>query len=146
MKDIKKYVLGFAFSKDRKELVLIEKQRPLWQKGKFNGIGGKIEEGEDPIDSMVREFQEETGVKTDPDKWQNFGIMSFDPDIMGGRADIYMFRMFDDIIYDCSTTESEEILIVNSDTCLNVFKCMPNLPILIPLALSDEFSYTELNG
>ena len=54
------YVLGFAISGSR--VVLIRKNRPAWQKGRLNGVGGKIEEGEDPLDAMHREFHEETGV------------------------------------------------------------------------------------
>lgn len=142
---MKKYVLGFAFSKDRKELILIEKQKPAWQAGKLNGVGGKVEEGESAIFAMCREFKEETGVSTSIDQWHYFGSMNFQNDIMGGGANIFMFRMFDDIIEGCQTMEEEEILRVNTDTCLDVFTCMPNLPILIPLALSTEFNFTELS-
>ena len=55
-----RYVLGFVFSLDASRVLLIWKNRPEWQKGKLNGIGGKIEEGELPIDAMKREFSEET--------------------------------------------------------------------------------------
>jgi 8-oxo-dGTP pyrophosphatase MutT (NUDIX family) len=30
------------------EVLLIEKQKPAWQRGKLNGVGGKIEPGENP--------------------------------------------------------------------------------------------------
>jgi len=141
---MKLYVLGFAFSANKKEIVLIEKQKPDWQKGKLNGIGGKIEPNEVPYLAMVREFEEETGVKTNIADWDLFGEMVFQTDIMGGEAKIYLFRMFNDIIDDCVTKEEEEVLRVNTDTVLSVFSCMHNLPILIPLALSDEFGFTTL--
>ena len=48
------YVLGFAFNKNFREVLLILKNKPQWQKGLYNGIGGKIEEGELPIEAMVR--------------------------------------------------------------------------------------------
>ena len=54
--------------------------------------------------------------------------------------------MFDNVVYDCITKESKEILRVNTDKCLDGFSCMHNLHILIPLALSDEFRYTSLVG
>jgi len=57
------YVLGFAFSNDNKRVALIKKNRPAWQKDKYNGIGGKIIENEQPIQAMIREFKEETGVE-----------------------------------------------------------------------------------
>lgn len=141
---MKTYVLGFAFSANKKEIVLIEKQKPDWQKGKLNGVGGKVEPNEVPYLAMVREFEEETGVKTSISDWDLFGEMVFDNDIMGGEAIVYLFRMFNDIIDNCTTKETEEVLRVNTDTVLNAFNCMHNLPILIPLALSDEFGFTRL--
>ena len=39
-----KYVTGFLFSPDKKSVVLINKNRPAFQVGKLNGVGGKIEE------------------------------------------------------------------------------------------------------
>ena len=56
----KKYVVGFYFT-DTKKVVLITKMKPEWQKGKLNGVGGHIEEGELPAQAMAREFMEETG-------------------------------------------------------------------------------------
>jgi len=44
----KTYVAGFMFSPDLENVVLIEKQKPEWQKGKYNAVGGKIEDGETP--------------------------------------------------------------------------------------------------
>ena len=40
---MQKYSLGFVFDLPVEKVLLIEKQRPEWQKGKLNGIGGKIE-------------------------------------------------------------------------------------------------------
>lgn len=36
------YVCGFLMSYDMDKVVLIKKNRPDWQKGKWNGVGGKI--------------------------------------------------------------------------------------------------------
>lgn len=58
MVEIKKYVVGFLFNGD--DVLLLHKSTPVWQRGKINGVGGKIEPGETPHDAMVREFREET--------------------------------------------------------------------------------------
>lgn len=71
------YVLGFAFSHSMRSVVLIEKQKPAWQAGKLNGIGGKVERGELPLDAMTREFCEETGWGTRNGEWHLFEIMRF---------------------------------------------------------------------
>lgn len=57
------YVLGFLFHQHQGacSVVLIRKTKPKNQAGRLNGVGGKIEPGESPVQAMVREFQEETG-------------------------------------------------------------------------------------
>ena len=69
------YVLGFMFDEAASQVALIKKNKPDWQAGFLNGIGGKIEKGETPIQAMVREFEEETGYNTQEKDWQNFGAM-----------------------------------------------------------------------
>ena len=58
---MKKYVVGFLIDIDW-NVVLIRKNKPDWQAGKLNGVGGHIEEGELPEMAMTREFSEEAGV------------------------------------------------------------------------------------
>ena len=58
-----KMVVGFMFSVLKSSVVLIKKERPKWQEGKLNGVGGKVEKGESPFDAMKREFLEETGLE-----------------------------------------------------------------------------------
>jgi len=59
---MKEYVCGFLLSEDLNQVALIRKNRPEWQAGSLNGIGGKVEHCEDALGAMVREFEEETGV------------------------------------------------------------------------------------
>lgn len=64
------YVCGFYFAND--EVLLINKLKPDWQKGKLNGVGGKVEKDESSIDAMIREFKEETGGVTNQSRWKLF--------------------------------------------------------------------------
>ena len=87
---MKKYVLGFMFSVvyNVPWVVLIQKARPDWQKGRLNGVGGKIEAGEYPVDAVVREFGEETGVASHRDEWTD-RVHLHGPDWM-----VYVFSAF----------------------------------------------------
>lgn len=70
------YVLGFAISPEKDKVLLIQKNRPQWQEGLLNGIGGKIE-GFDatPSHAMEREFREETGLTIEAHHWRVFTVM-----------------------------------------------------------------------
>ena len=67
--------VGFAFSADRKFVALIEKQRPKWQAGKLNGIGGHVEEGEPLAVAQQREFWEETSIVIPANSWRAFASL-----------------------------------------------------------------------
>jgi 8-oxo-dGTP diphosphatase len=68
------YVVGFMFNPAENAVLLIRKRRPLWQEGKLNGIGGRIEEGETPEGAMRRECVEEVGIYCDT--WNHFCVLS----------------------------------------------------------------------
>ena len=143
---MKEYVLGFAFSiNGSKKVALIEKDRPDWQKGKLNGIGGKIDYDQDstPLVAMQREFKEETGVSIL--SWTHFATMEFKNDMLGGHARIYCFKTFTNRVYDCQTMESEKVILVPVDEVQSRLT-VANLSLLIPLALSTEFTFTKLVG
>jgi ADP-ribose pyrophosphatase YjhB (NUDIX family) len=56
-----RYVLGLAFYADG-SVLLLKKTHPEWQEGRYNFVGGKVLEGEDPRDAMLRKLTGETGL------------------------------------------------------------------------------------
>ncbi|KKN15175.1 hypothetical protein LCGC14_0988640 [marine sediment metagenome] len=120
----KQYVIGFLFRSD--EVALIQKNRPDWQIGKLNGIGGHIEQGETPLEAMKREFNEEAGELID--KWEHFCTMNYP------EADIYCFRLFGEYKIESKTDEVVSWYSIK-DIPDNV---IPNLHWLIPLAHYDD--------
>ncbi|WP_138494796.1 NUDIX hydrolase [Paenibacillus pinistramenti] len=52
---------NICFMKKGSEVLLLNRERSSWM-GCWNGIGGKLEAGETPRESMVREIFEETGI------------------------------------------------------------------------------------
>lgn len=70
------YVCGFMFNSAHKEVVLIQKIKPEYLRGLWNGVGGKVEPGELRVDAMVREFEEETGCATQERYWHQIAKMN----------------------------------------------------------------------
>ena len=64
------YTVGFIFTTDLTQVALVTKTHPDWQKGRINGIGGKIEDGESSPACMVREVHEEAGLLTNESDWK----------------------------------------------------------------------------
>lgn len=128
-----KYVVGFAFTPEESRVWLIRKERPKWQRGLLNGVGGKIEDGETPLEAMVREFKEEAGLE----------IREWDPvvrlSILGNGAVIYFFRTFLDKGQKPSTQEDEPIRDYHVSD-MQILRTIPNLHWLVPLALDNDVS------
>lgn len=106
-----KYTLGVAADKD--SIVLIKKTKPAWQAGNYNFVGGKVEIGESFPSCMVREFFEETGVKTVNKDWIYVGKMHRKNDFI---CKIYATSVPQ--IAEARTMTEEEIVIVNPDKFL----------------------------
>ena len=134
-----KYVVGFAFSRYGNNVALIEKRKPEWQKGKLNGIGGKIEDGEMHIDAMVREFKEETGVVTYPDVWTYLSQM---------RGKDYTLDVFKAFLHPVEfrairSMEEEEVRVYDVRKLFDrmiegTTDTIHNIPMLIAMCLSDD--------
>ena len=120
-------VVGLAFQLDEKKIILIKKKRPKFQVGKLNGVGGHIESHESPINAMIREFMEETGIHITT--WRLFCKLIHDNNL------VYFFSVFSSVIHMCSTTTDEEVHLCDVGGILKSEKLMYNLKWLIPMAL-----------
>lgn len=131
MTNKQEYVLGIALSADRRKILLIRKLTPEWQRGLLNGIGGKIEVGETPIQAMLREFKEETGVDTTLHNWSSLGTIESDV------FKVFVFCSFDDLIYQAKTVEKEVVEVFDVDIDM-LEKCgVDNLYKIVELAVTQ---------
>lgn len=135
------YVVGFMFSADLRFVLLVLKNRPDWQRGKLNGVGGKIEDTESPEQAMRREFLEEAGIDTDD--WLRFATLGDD------RGWIIHFFYAKGDIDRAKTLTDESLMLFPLWKLPSDEKVIPNLTWLIPMALSmqheriDYFEVTE---
>lgn len=78
--------LGYVFSADGRRVLMVHRNaRPGdMHFGKFNGLGGKLEPGEDVVTGMRREIREEAGIECEDIRlagtisWTGFGKNSED--------------------------------------------------------------------
>ncbi len=134
---MKKYALGFIFDQARDHVLLIKKMRPAWQRDRFNGIGGKVEEGETFLQAMIRECWEETGISTEARglEWQHFATL------LGENYHMEIFALFSQTVF-YAIQRTDEPLQILPHRNLPESRIMPNLPVLISLAL-DESGITK---
>lgn len=157
MKEHIEYVAGFLFDPFRSLVVLIKKNRPAWQAGRLNGVGGHIERKtqghtcydvvcdqsnfdpctcpmETPEEAMRREFWEETGV--DVASWEKFMVLQSRP----AAWKVHFFRAFDEAILDdqIRTMTDEEVGIYSLREVLldPTILVVRNLLWILPMALT----------
>lgn len=126
------YVAGFMFNETGDKVALVRKARPKWQEGRLNAIGGHIEEGETPRQAMVREFEEETGRKTDRTNWIPLCVLS------GRDFTVHFFYTMGWPLDDLKTLTDEEIVVVNTKD-VTPYNAIPNLQWLIPMAKNMRY-------
>ena len=130
------YVTGFMYSTDKQRVVLIEKINPEWQRGRLNGVGGKIEKDETPEMAMSREFEEETGVVTASGAWKVFAVITG-----AQKYKVYFLYTLSDDLVNVKTVEKEKVgIYAVDDLPQNV---LHNLRWLIPMSLDTKLSFSH---
>lgn len=149
------YSIGFMFTNSMRQVLLILKEHgPSCVVGRWNGIGGHIEPGkihvseqddvfgkpncncgcqeaETPIQCQVREFEEETGVKTDESDWHKFTELQGEDFVVHcfwGRSNY--------VVLNARTMTDEAVEIVNTNATgtrhIHNTPLAPNLQWMIP--------------
>jgi 8-oxo-dGTP diphosphatase len=126
-----KYVAGFLFCPSRQSVALVRKNRPAFQAGLLNAVGGKIEEGETPEQAMVREFREEAGMSVP--EWREEAFL------VGGNFEVTFFSAVSPIIDEVRTMTDEPIEVHPvADVLLRRIPVMRNLPLLVAACLDES--------
>ncbi len=130
---IRRMVVGFLFNQNRDMVVLIRKEKPIWQRGRLNGIGGKVELAETPLAAIIREFQEEAGVSGAATYWLPAVYMG------DGRTweVTFFYAINQEAFIDARTRESEEVVKVRV-VDLSCYATIYNLRWLIPFCLDES--------
>lgn len=132
MNNLMKYVVGFAFDVNGDNVLLIKKNRPEWQKGLLNGVGGKVEPNELDSVAITREFQEEAGL-TITDWKKTITLWNH----TNKNYEVAFFSAFAVDIHKAQQTTDEELMIVNINKLYD-FPLIGNLRWLISLSLDMD--------
>lgn len=139
-------VVGFIFSPNMEDVVLIRKINPEWQRGRLNGIDGKKEPYERrAVDTMVRECREETGLEIAVDQWKMFAELV----CVDTKTRVVFFFAKTENYGLATSREEENVFVYKADmVCMGTIKeFVPNLIWLIPLArtFDQRLSDTEMD-
>ncbi|PFN52279.1 NUDIX hydrolase [Bacillus thuringiensis] len=78
-------------------------------KGLWNGVGGKIEYGETPSESIIREIKEETDINLDTVEYKGTITWNLDNSYSGGLF-VFLVKIFDTYLYNTPRKTDEGIL------------------------------------
>lgn len=134
---MKEYSCGLLFNASKTRVVVIRKEHgPEHLLGKWNGVGGKIEDGESPEEAMSREFQEETSVVVVPTSWTNF--LDLHESAKHAAWVVYFFyAVVDEVVFtSVHTTTDEQVSYTIVEDVVSATHLVPNLRWIIPMALS----------
>lgn len=106
------YTLSIAFTRNGKLVFIDKEQGPM--AGKLIFPGGKVEDGEDPLDATVREFEEEIGLKTSPSEW--YSIATFNYPHYSLHVCLLVGNVLRDSLMPTKTDTDEKIVLVDPIT------------------------------
>jgi 8-oxo-dGTP diphosphatase len=139
------YVLGFIFNASRDRVLMIRKNRPKWQAGRLNGVGGKVEKGETARQALVREVFEEAALTTSELQWRHYGVID------GTDFRVYCFETSVSDLSEARAMTDEALEVLDVDLQRIWREGQSNLAALVGTALDGDapflrLSYRELAG
>lgn len=134
-----KYTLAFLKRKD--EILLLNRNKSPWM-GSWNGVGGKLQEGETPLECILREIKEETGIDVEPSKIQEKGFLTWEQfKALGNGLYLFLVELDPEFEYNTPVKVSEGILDfkkIDWITSLDNEGIAKNIPHFLPNVLNRE--------
>ena len=133
-----KYTVGLAFSDSSpKHVLLLKKNRPVWQVGFLNGPGGKVDSNETLRECLVREFEEEVGIATSMSAWDRKVVLT---DI-SRNTEISFFSIKLEDFWNFQMKTDEKPIPVQVDR-LSLSNALPSIKWIVPFILAKETNST----
>lgn len=102
------YTLGFVIRGD--EILMLNREKSPW-KGAWNGVGGKLQTHETPLECIRRELLEETGIEANLEDFEDKGLLTWnDFEAIGNGLRIFFLRVDDECLLITPRKTKEGIL------------------------------------
>jgi 8-oxo-dGTP diphosphatase len=140
------YIYTLAFIKNKDEILLINRNKKPW-KGAWNGVGGKVQNDETPLDCIVREIEEETTLVIHPSQVQDKGILTWSNfEAIGLGLHIFLVEIEGEIPFQTPVKTAEGILDWKPISWINDLEnegIAKNIPYFLPVILNspDRFHF-----
>lgn len=92
---MKKLNIILVYNKEENKILMCKREKEPY-KGKFNLVGGKVEQNEDELHAAYRELQEETGITNNDIKLTH--IMNFQYKMSDMELELYAGKLNKDVI------------------------------------------------
>ncbi|PRX72610.1 8-oxo-dGTP diphosphatase [Cohnella sp. SGD-V74] len=137
-----KYNICFVRRGD--EILLLNREFAPWM-GSWNGVGGKLEKGEEPREAMIREIAEETNIECDQYRLHYKGMITWnDDDTSFGGMYLYVAEVPASFSYSTPLQTDEGILQWKTVGWImdgNNGGVVSNIPRFLETALNDPECY-----
>jgi 8-oxo-dGTP diphosphatase len=100
------YTYTLAFIHKNNQFLLVNREKKPW-KGCWNGLGGKIQTNETPIEGIIRELFEETGLKIREEYIKDCGILTWNTFDAHGQG-LHLFLIHGNTLAKIDTPLSTE--------------------------------------
>jgi len=137
-----KYTLGFI--KRNNDILMVNREKSPW-KGSWNGVGGKLNENETPLQCITREISEETDIDVSSIRIQDKGVLTWNSfDALGNGLHIFLIELPETYEYLTPKKETEGILDwkeINWICDFENYGVAHNIPYFLPTVLNESDRY-----
>ena len=135
------YIYTLAFLKRGNEILLLNREKKPW-KGSWNGVGGKRNQDESPLQCIIREIQEETSICVTESQVEDKGILTWTSfDALGVGLHLFLVHLDSHFSFITPVKTEEGILDWKAIDWINDFDnegVAKNIPYFLPVLLQSN--------